>query len=813
MSDTAQIATSIIDVRPRAVGCGNCYFRKRQFVGGRGTFSSKMVMVGEGPGATEIAKRTPFIGLSGMLLEQCLPEGYTVDDFWVTNAMQCLPIKLANQTAKNTNNMKSACMRCSKRLLTEIEAHPREVILAMGNAALWSLTGDYSLKITQCRGQLYESPLAKRGIVAAVHPAFLLRGGSHVGKFKQDIAYAIDLAGGESLRQPIPHSWTLCNTPLEVYKVLWEFRRIRQQTQNNIIGADIETGGFNHREDEILCLGISLDSSKVYIIPEHLIGWTYELFKDEEFEWVWHNGKFDIKFFRYRNIQARVDHDTLLMNYAMNEVRGFHDLEQVAGDEIGAPDYKYMIKPYLPNRRTSYRNIPKPVLHKYASLDVTNTRQVFDVLYPRLLKDKASSYLYHTLLLPASNLLTIVEENGLRVDFERVNDNKKYYEAELAKQQVVIDDIAQSVGLSSLNPNSPKQVAHILYDKFKFRGRKRGTGKAILEKMPDHPLVAAILAHRKLAKGYGTYVKPLYRHVGSDGKVHSSFMLHGTPTGRLVSRDPNVQNIPRDPRLRGQFIASEGFIYVEVDLDQAELRSLAERSRDPELCRIYNTPGLSIHKEVSTSLWGDSWAERYAIEDPEDPIFIIAYEEYMRTKMLNFGIVYGREAPSIAADLGIPLVDAQDMIDGWSTKFPVAWEYIEKCRQAPLLGQNLITPFGRRKRHGVVSRERLKDLQNQASNFPHQSIASDITLRSAIIVQPHLIKYNIHIVNLIHDAILFEVPIIKTTIDYVIKYTGDVMIAVPIERGMTAVPFVSDAKVGYRWGSLHNYKMGDDKSW
>jgi len=142
------------------------------------------------------------------------------------------------------------------------------------------------------------------------------------------------------------------------------------------------------------------------------------------------------------------------------------------------------------------------------------------------------------------------------------------------------------------------------------------------------------------------------------------------------------------------------------------------------------------------------------------------------------------------------------------SKFPVAWEFIEKCRQAPLKGQNLLTPFGRRKRHGVVSRERLKDLQNQASNFPHQSIASDITLRSAIIVQPHLIKYNVHIVNLIHDAILFESPPDKETIDYVVKHTGDVMIDVPIERKMVTVPFVSDAKVGNRWGSMAKYKVG-----
>jgi DNA polymerase-1 len=373
---------------------------------------------------------------------------------------------------------------------------------------------------------------------------------------------------------------------------------------------------------------------------------------------------------------------------------------------------------------------------------------------------------------------------------------------------------AQGGGLTleGIHPNSPLQLADLIYRQLKLAKINKGTDDDALDKLPKHPLVTALKAYRKAAKAYGTYVKSLHEQVSDDGRVHSTYLIHGTPTGRLASRGPNMQNQPRGPRIRSQFVAAPGFEIGEFDLSQAELRCLAVLSGDKALCHIYQTAGLSLHKEVSlymseTGRIKPNWKQRYAINDNNDPIYVEAYDEYMRIKALNFGIVYGRTAPSIAEEFSISVAQAQAMINGWGERFPDAWKYIDKCRMAPLRGQNMYTPFGRRKRVGVVSRDALTDLQNEAANFPHQSIASDITLTAAARVRLALRARGVKIVNLIHDAILCEIPLQEGYFDRTARLVTSTLTQVPLDMGLSIVPFVSDAKRGDRWGDLKEYEF------
>src|SRR5690606_30203538 len=141
----------------------------------------------------------------------------------------------------------------------------------------------------------------------------------------------------------------------------------------------------------------------------------------------------------------------------------------------------------------------------------------------------------------------------------------------------------------------------------------RGTGEKVLNALPPHPAIDLLKKYRKIQKGLSTYVKPVSDHIQDDGRVHQSYLIHGTATGRLACRDPNLQNIPREPKLRGQFIPKPGYCYVEVDLNQAELRSLAALSGDDELCRIYVDPdSKGLHEEVRADLYGmkDDWSEQ-----------------------------------------------------------------------------------------------------------------------------------------------------------------------------------------------------------
>ena len=796
----------------KAKGCNSCYFKRKQFVGSRGNPEAPIVFVGEGPGATELAKGLPFMGPSGKVLESTLPDSLTPEDYYVTNAMQCLP-RRTKDTALNTKRVREGVRCCRDRLLAEIGEYPRKVIVAMGNAALWGLTGDYDWKITQERGKVFPHELAEVGIVATVHPAFLLRGGGSYHKYKSDISYALDLAAGGALKKPVDTSYELAGSIKDVHDFIDRTFETSAATEDPIIGADIETGGFDTRTDEILCLGWAADPSQVFIVPEELMETDALKYRDFDLaginggahQWCWHNGKFDVGFMRAYGFRSGVDHDTMLMSYTMEERSGFHDLEQVATDEIGAPNYKGMLDPYLAKKSTSYREIPKHILYKYLALDVRNTKQMSTPMYRRILADTRNTTLYHEVLLPASDLLSDVQKNGIRVDFNRVKENTKYYQELIKKEEIVLDRISMEVRGKPINPASPQQMSDLLYNRLKLSKRVEGTGEFILERLPQHPAVKALRAHRKVAKAYNTYVKKLYIQVSDDSKVHSTFLLHGTTTGRLASRGPNMQNQPRGSRVRGQFIPEDGNVFLELDYNQAELRCLGALSNDEELCRIYEDDELSLHKEVSLTLWDDTWEERYKIDDPENPDFVRAYEEYMRTKALNFGIVYGREAPSIAEEFDTSRDEAQEWLDMWAERFPDAWAYIKRCRAAPAKGLNLVTPFGRRKRVGVVSRDQLKDLQNEAANFPHQSIASDLTLLSAVEMRPQLAKWDVKIINLIHDAILFELPYDLELVAKVVTYGTEVMERKPLEWGIDRIPFKAESKLGLRWGDLKEW--------
>ena len=790
-----------------AKGCESCYFKRKEFVGSRGNPEAPIVFVGEGPGPEELIQGKPFMGPSGKIVESVLPD-LTESDYYMTNAMSCLPRRTPD-TVENLKRIKGGARCCRERLLAEIRSHPRKVIVAMGNGALWGLTGNFESKITQERGKVFPSDLAEKGIVATVHPAYLLRGGGSYHKYKKDVEYAVDLANGGEYKKPVDVTYELAENEQDVRDFIDRTFETVRVTGDTIIGADIETGGFDPRVDEILCLGWCLDPSKVFIVPEALMetdalkhrGFDIASINGGPMQWCWHNGKFDVSFMRAYGFRSGVDHDTMLMSYTMEERKGFHDLEQVAGDEIGAPDYKNMLKPYLPNKKSSYRLIPKPILYKYLALDVRNTKQMSVRMYKRILADEKNHVLYHEVLLPASELLSHVEKNGIRVDFVRVAENTIYYKELIAVEEEIIHQIAGA----PVNPRSPIQMADLLYGKLKLSNRVSGTDVEVLKKLPQHPAVVALMAHRKLSKAYGTYCKNLHNQVSDDGKVHSTFLLHATVTGRLASRGPNMQNQIRGPRIRGQFVADVGCMLGELDYNQAELRCLGALSGDENLCAVYESEEMSLHKEVSITLWGDDWVDRYAIDDPEDPVFQKAYEQYMRTKALNFGIVYGRTAGSIAREFEIPTSEAQEWLDMWSERFPDAWAYIQRCRAAPARGLNLVTPFGRRKRVGVVNREKLKDLQNEAANFPHQSIASDLTLTSAVEMEPILAGWGVKIINLIHDAILLEYSADTGVWAKVVEYGIEVMERKPLEWGITRIPFKADAKNGHRWGDLKEW--------
>lgn len=849
--------------KPPCTGCGKCYFNKLRFVGGRGDPKSPLLIVGESPGGEELIRNEPFRGPSGKILNEELSKWLPGEQsYWMTNAMQCVPEKVTDALA-NHKHMSNAVNRCRKRLLAEIEVSPRKVIIAVGNAALWALTGRYDLKITQVRGRLIKSDLCDIGIVPTVHPAFLLRGGGgYSQKFKEDIQYACDLAKGHPPRKFVEPEWFVAETEEDVrnyHKLLkdnWQDLKeladldptFRLPPYNKpTVACDIETTGFRHRTDRILCAGLATDPRYVYIIPEHLIHTTAykELMEDPEFRFCNHNWKFDLKFLRNIGINAPCDDDTMLMSYVLNENRGIHDLDAVASDVLGAPPHKKVLSKYLAKKSDSFEKVPVKVLHKYNAFDVSKTIAIFNEFYWPVNADRLNKMAYYDLYMPASDMLIDVEMNGIFVNREQVRKNAIVYRQRLKDIKAKMHELTKEFLREKedpFNPASPQQMKELLYVRLGLGKPTESTDKDTIKLLTSRldrekdfknlAIVRQLTAYRQAAKIYGTYVRPLLsksertpaeqkkkdlkNYLQNDGRVYATFLIHGTQTGRLASRDPNLQNQPRLGDLRDQLMASPGRWLMEIDYNQAELRSLAYMSRDPELLRIYSDPdALSLHYEVSVDLWGESWLERYTDEhkekDKDD--YDLAKLQYIRTKAVNFGIVYGRTAQSLAEEFEIPISEAQIMIDGWARKFPEAWKFIEMCRSAPVTGRTLKTVYGRRKRPKFASAANMSGLQNEAANFPHQSTASDFTLDSAVqLYRPLKVQFDTRIVNLVHDAIYLDLPPDRELAHTVARYVVDVMEETPRKKGITKITFVAEPELGISWGSLHKVDK-EDGTW
>jgi len=771
--------------------CLGCPFQGPK-VGSKGDPTSNIVFVAESPGQEEKRQGIPLVGPSGKIFHEFVPEGYG----YILNALECYPLAALKQDESRFNKGISCCR---DRLLKQVQSHPRRIVVAMGNAALRSLTGDYKAKITQVRGRIIPSPLAEVGILPIVHIAALMRGGGSFRQWKQDINYALDISYG---RDPIPY------IPAEVITIPDDAEQEYIDTLfghmlqgSNELTGDIETTGFDHINNRILSLGITPANDKdtgYCFYPQHF-PFIKQYLESPEISWAWHNGKFDVKFFHQLGIRARVDDDTMLLSYTLDEEGGVHDLETVAQDAIGAPDYKHMLKPYLPNKQASYELVPPNLLAEYQAIDTANTARCRTILRERVRRDPALELLYTRTLIPASEMLAWVENNGIYTDPQRIIDNEGFF---LNMKAEVAEEIQELTG-TKINAGSPKQVSELLYKGYKFPNRGKGsTGEDILlrlQKETEHPIFALILKHRKAVKMYGTYVKGLQKFIHPDtNRIHATYLIHGTRTGRLAARNPNLQNPPRLPQIRGTFMAPPGAEIVEIDLSQAELRSLGACSGDEVLVEIYNSGG-DIHTEMAKFLY-PGW--------PNNRHKDVAKEQRVKCKNVNFGIVYGISEFGLQGEIGGPLEESRHMLQGWYERFPEAAKFIKMCRGAPLRNQVITTCFGRKKRVGLVSRGNIGFLQNEAANFPHQSIASDITLHAAIRTWKQLREWGVKIVNMVHDSIIMEVPITPNNElrMRVARLVAGELRQVPIDWGITAVPFLSDMAYGERWGSLTEYK-------
>lgn len=808
-------------------------------VGARGTVDSPLVIILEAPGAEELKYGAPVCGPSGDLLDKSVPDQFDFDDAFVINAMQCRPPK-TNDQHKDKDYKSRACSACRQRVLSQVFRYPRKAVLAMGAWSNSSLLADYNFKITQRRGSPYVITNAADGaqttVVPTVHPAFLLRGAGNPKVFRDDIALAHKIAFGHEEGSTLtirPTEWT--NPQNRVLETLSDFvdyvkhlvyLQARWPWDPLPIGSDIETTGFNPWVDWIRGIGFYVKDGEdtACIVPKAALkdpAYCYYLRQfllDKRFTFIWQSGKFDELFLEEEGLlntdEPIVHEDTLLLSYTLSEATKDHDLDEQAKNILGAQNHKAQAIKRYKNADDFYRNSPDSELFDYQAKDLKKTYLLYEHNRPLVAADPNLERLYTRTLIPASHLLTRIERYGIAVDYDYVRINrfgaseeelqklglprvyderdklqeKPLPELGLENELLMIERELEALVGYHVNPNSPDEVAALLYDGYglKIKNKKpTDTRKETLEKLPAHPAVKLIRKYRSVTKMLGTYVGAIEKRA-INGIVHTTFKLHVTTTGRLSSSEPNIQNIPRNARFRRMYRARPGYVLLESDYNSAELRMLACLSGDPTLTAIFLDDKRNLHDEVSVQMYGSGFTD----------------DQRIRAKAINFGIPYGRDSHSIAEEFDIHGSEAQRLIDSWFRQFPGAEKFLDNSGSAAINGRTLITVFGRKRRPGVVSAERLQGLQNEFKNFHMQSPISDFTIHSGMEYAPIIeTQCDAHIVNLIHDSTLNEVPDNPEAIREAAKIIQRTMEEVPKRWIDTPIQFKTDLKIGTWWGT------------
>lgn len=408
------------------------------------------------------------------------------------------------------------------------------------------------------------------------------------------------------------------------------------------------------------------------------------------------------------------------------------------------------------------------------------------VLKDEILNQKLTHLLYE-IELPLSYVLSEMEIYGVKVDKKKlisIRDNLKEKIENLKKE------ISEYAGFP-INPQSPKQVSFLLYDKLGLNKLKKiKTGYStdqdtLIELLDSHPVVSKIMEFRELNKLLTTYFNVLPELVDNNDRLHTKFIQTGASTGRIISKEPNLQNIPirtdLGKKVRESFIAEEGYILASFDYSQIELRVLAHFSKDPYLIDSFKK-GIDIHKETAAKLFSV-------------PIENVTEEQRRKAKTINYAILYGMSSHGLSSELKIPVEEATIYIDIYFNKFRNVKKFIDTIIECAKRQGYVETILGRR-RYVPELESKNKNIQKFgeriAINSPIQGSGADIIKASMINVYRKLREKKSRIVLQIHDELLIEVhndeknevlDIVKKEMENSIKL--DVPVKVEIGTGKT----------------------------
>lgn len=586
----------------------------------------------------------------------------------------------------------------------------------------------------------------------------------------------------------------------------------RKITEKGYVAIDTETDSLNAIQANLIGFSLATDINEACYIPikhdnadkqihiDDAIDFLKSINEDPSILKIFHNKKYDALVLDKYNIKVNSYDDTMLISYSLGSGGTRHSLDFLAKKYMSHSAISFKEIAGSGKNQKSFNEISINEASIYAAEDADITFRLWKILRPRLMSEKISS-VYETIERPLAKVIMDMEKNGVCVDEKILKDLSIKFENDIKK---IEKECFEIVG-KEFNLGSPKQIGEILFDKLKIKGGKKTPSGAWSTDAETLSFLASsgnilpklLLEWRGLSKLKSTYTDALPNFINKNTKrIHTSYSMSSTSTGRLSSSDPNLQNIPikndEGKMIRGAFIAEEGYSLISADYSQIELRIIAHISDDNNLKKAFKND-IDIHSLTASEVFGV-------------PIKDMSQDIRRKAKAINFGIIYGISPFGLSNQLDISRSEASDYIRSYFEKFPSIRDYMESTKEFAKNNGFVKTLFGRKciiDDSGNRGPGGKAFMERAAINAPIQGTAADIIKRAMIKIPKNLKKENLEtkMIMQVHDELIFE------TKDSEIEKTMSIVIKEMSEAHKPVVDLSVDLKVeaasGKNWDQAH----------
>jgi DNA polymerase-1 len=513
-----------------------------------------------------------------------------------------------------------------------------------------------------------------------------------------------------------------------------------------------------------------------------------------------HNMKYDLQVLSRHGVNVAPIEDTMLISYALDTGRNNHGLDELALKHLGHKNIAFGEVAGTGRNFIGFARVELDKATEYAAEDADICLRLWRVLKPRLAAEGMTS-VYETLERPMVATLAAMERRGVAIDRTILSRLSGEFAQAMARLEGEIHEVAGE----RFNLGSPKQLGDILFSKMGLPGAKKtatgawSTSASVLDELAEggNAFAALILEWRQLSKLKSTYTDALPGYVNKEThRVHTSYALAATTTGRLSSSEPNLQNIPvRNEigrKIRAAFVAEAGRVLISADYSQIELRLLAHVADIPQLKKAFAS-GLDIHAMTASEMFGV-------------PVEGMPSEVRRRAKAINFGIIYGISAFGLANQLGISREEAGAYIKRYFERFPGIRDYMDKTRATVREHGVVTTIFGRKCHFPKIASSNASErafFERAAINAPIQGAAADIIRRAMTRMDAALAEAGLGAQMLlqVHDELVFEAP--EDQAEATIEVAKRVMSEAPLPAVALSVPLQVDARAAKNWDEAH----------